>query len=599
MTTEQHALPPLSPAPPTPAPDVLIAGAGPAGLVLALSLLKHGLSVRLIDKDPTHHVGQRGAGVMPRSLELYNTLGVLPDILAASHPPLPMQAFTMPGGREPLRQWEMSPREHPTPGTPWPNAVMIGQDKTEAILRAHLAQLGCRVELNTRLASFAQDDDAVRATLAKTGADGTHTEEVVRVPWLVGADGARSTVRKALNLSFLGETRQERYAIADVHVQGLDMHHIHVFGGGPPGTILIWPSERKDGDLMTVYVAGPDADYERLASSPDFFRDHVKAKLGRDDVSLGAVTWLTDYRPNVRMVDTFQSGRVFLVGDAAHAHSLMGGQGLNTSIQDASNLGWKLALVARRAAPRALLASYTSERLPVVAAVLDLTSALQDKLSSAKGEDAGAWKRGDGLGQLGVNYRWSPWVFDERLPEGAEEEEGAEGDDKGKGERNPYGRAGDEGAQMLRAGDRAPDAPALVPASGADTAPTRLFDLLSPTAHTVLLFLAGSTDARAEAVRKHRVLARPGVAVAVYEILPPSPSPSPLPFLLLPFLPFLPLLVGHAYANYGVDKDAFGAVVVRPDGYVGAVATSVAGLQRYFDKLIEVPEGYTGFTVSD
>ncbi|KAH7925393.1 hypothetical protein BV22DRAFT_1129057 [Leucogyrophana mollusca] len=554
---------------------VLVIGAGPSGLVLALSLLKNGVSVRIIEKDYATHVGQRGAGVMPRSLELYNLLGILPDILESSAASLPMQSYELPGGTEPLKTWRMSPIEEPTSGTPWPNAAMIAQARTVTILRSHLHAFACDVELGTRLVSFDQKADHVVANLAKM-IDGTEVMETVKVGWLVGADGAHSTVRKQLGLPFIGETRNERFVIADVHLQGLDMHHLHLFGGGPSGTILIWPSEIKSGNLMTVYIVGGDVDYEKLSSDYDAFKEYFHAKMGRPDIVLGECTWVTDYRPSIRMVDRFQDGRIFIVGDAGHVHPLTGGQGLNTSIQDSFNLAWKLALVAKGQASPDLLLSYTEERLPVIAEVLNISTAILNKTSTAAKGDHDHWKRGGPLSQLGVNYRWSSIVVDQR----ARALDPQIGEEHSSGANDSYGMHSDT---VVHAGDRAPDASCLVNTLTKEE--KTLFQLFGVSFHTAVFFsVSGGEDSRlresltrypAEALHRITILSSLGDHVDLVSLGAEVFYDSQ----------------GHAYRNYATG-DTSTIIIVRPDGMVGAIVHDEVGLDKYFQAITFQPSIY-------
>ncbi|KAL0954605.1 hypothetical protein HGRIS_003565 [Hohenbuehelia grisea] len=506
-------------------PPILIVGAGPAGLVLALSLLQNGVPVRIIEKDLEYHAGQRGAGVMPRTLEMYHFLGVLPDVFAQSADPLPMQSYEIPGGRVPLKTWRMSAVEDPTSDIPWPNATMLGQDTAEAILRRHLQQHGCEVELGARLVSFVDTGDNVEACLAKLKVGGE--QEVIenaRFKWLIGADGARSIVRKTLGMDFLGTSRTERHIIADVHIDGLDMHHLHVFGGGESGLILIWPNERKDGNLMTVYATGPDADYDAMAA---------------------------DYNAFTNMY-------------AAHVHSLTGAQGLNTSVQDSFNLAWKLALVERGLASQALLSTHTEERLPVVAEVLNITTGLYNKYLSQTRESSG-WQRGGKLSQLHVNYRWSSILVDNRCSADSATA------------KHPYGENDNhsalEGLATLRAGDRAPDATGLyAPDSGEET---RTFDILGTSKHTILLF-STVPDTVAEA---SKTLDAYPMGLFCIVIITPSKSQ----FTLAPGedLRLFNDTQGHAHKSYWVPDGVTTIVVIRPDGMVGAIVLDVEGLKKY------------------
>ncbi|KAF5381232.1 hypothetical protein D9757_007843 [Collybiopsis confluens] len=585
-------------------PPVLIVGAGPSGLVLALSLLQNGVHVRIIEKDSFYHLGQRGAGVMPRTLELYNFLGILPEIFEHSADALPMQNFEIPGGKVPLKKWRMVPVEEPTPAVPWPNVTIIGQDKAESILRDAIQSFGVQVELGTRLVSFVQNNDYVEATLSKL-VNGQEIVETTQVKWLIGADGGRSTVRKQLALGFLGESRTvnraERTIIADVHVTGLDMDSLHLFGGDESGIctlpiwfvhrVLIWPTERKDSNIMTVYARGPDADYEAMAKDYSAFKSYVEAKLGRPDIVLGKSTWLTDFSPNIRMVDKFQVDRVFLTGDAAHVHSLTGGQGLNTSIQDSFNLGWKLALVHKGLSPRSLLQSYTQERLPVVVKMLNITTTLLEKYHTTTTDHSG-WKRGGSLGQLGVNYRWSEVVVDGRVKAVGVN---AENEKNAYGISNAESISGTEEVEnmiqnILRAGDRAPDAPELelVDNSMDLHTKTSLFKLYGTSWHTVLIFSPFPE------VKVQGVLGKYSSELFhVFRVVLPSKGDNGSDGTGH-YAKALVDTQGYVHKHFGVgaarindDQSNAAVVVVRPDGMIGAITLNEDDLKKYCNLVFE------------
>ncbi|KAJ7703976.1 FAD binding domain-containing protein [Mycena rosella] len=530
---------------PHPHPPVLIVGAGPSGLVLALILLKNGVPVRIIDKERTHRIGSRGPGLHPRTLEMYAMLGVLNDILNSAGKIVPTASYDF-GELVPKSTMLLLKYHEATPDA---NTVALNQDRHEEILRAHLAKLSCTVELGAELRSFEQSADSVAAWIVKTVEDGTQSEETATFDWLVGTDGAHSVVRKQLGLSFLGETRPEIIAaLGDIKVEeGLDPNFWHRWNVGPKMILM-----RPHGVTSTMFnfmFTGRSEHLMNKALTSDEFAEEFYSLTGRRDVKFGEATWMSNYRPNIRMVDRMHQGRVFVAGDAAHCHSPAGGQGLNSSVQDSDNLGWKLArLVHKGLAPTELLDTYNEERLRVIAHMLGLTTALFD--------------RGDAMRMLGVNYRGSSIICQAAGAAGAESD--------------PYAEAA---GAPVQAAYRAPDAPELVPA-GTQGAATRLFEVFSVLAHTVLVF-GGDTDARAPVVD---ALARfpPGIVRAVLLLGHGHAVPGDAP----KFGAVFEDRAGHAYRGYSVDADALTVVVVRPDGVVGVVASNVEAMEQYFHRIL-------------
>ncbi|OCH86249.1 monooxygenase [Obba rivulosa] len=538
---------------------VLIAGAGPAGLTLALTLMKNGIPVRIIDKSQEHHVGQRACGTMPRTHEVWNLLGVLPDIKAAATTPKPMRVYKLPEGREAVKEISLKGETDPTPAIPYWHMLIIGQEHTEAILRSHLAKLGCHVELGAELISFEQHPDHVIAQVRKVQ---DSSIETVTCHWLVGTDGARGVVRKLLGLTFLGETYEDhQMLLADLHLTGVDREHWHRWYNVSDKFLLIRPTEYND-DSFSLVGPADGLDIAKITEDPEELAAYIRANTGRDDIEVGKIKWISQYRPNVRMVNKFGEGRVFVAGDAAHVHSPAGGQGMNSSIQDSFNLGWKLALVEKGLALPALLSSYTDERLPVIAKMLNISTNLFDKVVAA---DESAWDRGGQLLQLGIHYRWSPVVLDERAEPG-----------DSPASANPYGVAGD----AIRAGDRAPDAPGLLKVKGPDAldTTTSLFRIFGPSYHTALIF--GFPGQVPQAVLA--ALKRCPAEVLRTALITPKDGAAPL-------TADVELVVsdqdGHAYTGYGVGSDNMAAVIVRPDGVIGGYLQSAEGIGRYFERV--------------
>ncbi|WP_086828589.1 FAD-dependent monooxygenase [Allokutzneria sp. NRRL B-24872] len=360
---------------------ILVGGAGPTGLTLAIDLARRGVDVRVIDKAEHHFVGSRGKGLQPRTLEVLADLGVLGDVLAAGCP-YPLLRVHGPDGHVDRSMHEADAAK------PW----MLGQGEFEAILRARLATHGVHVELRSELTGFTQDEDGVTATV-----NGTE----VHADYLIGADGGHSFVRKHLGVAFLGHPVEDvRMVIADVTSRGLDRDRWHIWPQAQPTMIGMCPLPGAPDRFQLMLGLRPD---EHPDITEHYLREALHQRTGRTEVTLTDPTWTSVYRSNARMVDTYRAGRVLLAGDAAHVHPPTGGQGLNTGVQDAYNLGWKLAAVLN-GSPEALLDTYEEERLPVAADVLGLST---DLLGKNVRQEEGGLKRGKATQQLHITYRGS------------------------------------------------------------------------------------------------------------------------------------------------------------------------------------------------
>ncbi|KIJ07121.1 hypothetical protein PAXINDRAFT_19676 [Paxillus involutus ATCC 200175] len=312
---------------------VLIVGSGPAGLVAALTLLRNGIQVRIIDKEPTYRRGQRGSGMTPRSLELFRLLDV-PEVERTAKPPFPLRVY-QPGTLTPVKTFPLTPHMDPTPNFPYYNPRMIGQETLEAILRSHLEKLSCFVEFGTELESFKQDDEHVLAHILRRDHDEEHPE-TVDCHWIIGADGAKGKTRKLLNLRFIGETKDDIVFITGdtrFSSQSIGREHWHIFSGGDTKSLNIRPSDEIAPDGFQFHMMGSGISH--LMSDREALFDHIRSITTATDIEFQDLSWVSDFRPNVRMVNEFGVGRVFVAGDAAHVHSPTGGQGMNSSIQDA------------------------------------------------------------------------------------------------------------------------------------------------------------------------------------------------------------------------------------------------------------------------
>ncbi|MFE9479304.1 FAD-dependent monooxygenase [Streptomyces spororaveus] len=344
--------------------DVLIAGAGPTGLTLACDLARRGIGCRVIEQAPGPAAGSRGFTLKPRSLEIFDDLGVAGHITEVAD----VQARTRFHLGAPLLFDMRVPPAPPAASRPYPNPVALPQWRTESILRERLAELGGKVEFGRRLSSFTADGDGVTATVED--ADGTGPE-TIRARYLVGADGGRSQVRRTLGLEFSGSTAEDtRALIADVRVEGLaDRDAVHLWMAGDGHILVARPTPHMD-SWQVVASLQQDPGGQWPQPSLDTLQRAVIERTGRRDIRLTDPSWLSVWRYNLRMVDTYRAGRVLLAGDAAHVHSPFGAHGMNTGIQDAYNLGWKLAWVLQGISHEGLLDTYQTERLPVARAVL-------------------------------------------------------------------------------------------------------------------------------------------------------------------------------------------------------------------------------------
>lgn len=343
--------------------DVIVVGAGPTGLTLACSLRLHGLSVRVIDRAAAPATTSRANFMHARGSEVLARLGALGSLPAES---LRAMSVTTYAGDRPMMKLMFG---DPGMGTAAPPMV-VSQAKVEAALRDRLADLGVIPQWGNGLTCLRQDAESVEATLA----DGHR----VRSRWLVGCDGTSSTTRKLVGIDFPGVKLSERFLLADVHLDW-DLSRDGTSGWvHPDGLVGVMPMPDESGrdDLWRVFAYDPrggekPSDEEIL----DRVTTIIPERTGRT-VRVGEPEWLSVFTVHRRLASSYRRGRVFIAGDAAHAHAPFGGQGMLTGVGDAENLAFKLALAVRGSAGEALLDTYEAERRPLATDVLRGTSAM-------------------------------------------------------------------------------------------------------------------------------------------------------------------------------------------------------------------------------
>jgi 2-polyprenyl-6-methoxyphenol hydroxylase-like FAD-dependent oxidoreductase len=352
-----------------PSSDVLIVGAGPTGLMLALGLIRHGVGFRLIDEKPGPGENSRAMVVHARTLEFYRQFGFADKVIGlgvksgAAHvrvngrPIISVNFKDMGGGI-----------------SPFPFALAFAQDDHERFLVEQLKAAGTQIEWNTKLTGLKQQNGAVSARLLL----GEKRTEEMEVPYVCGCDGAHSQVRNSLGLGFSGGTYEQLFFVADVKIASGFQEDLTVNLAKRVLTLLF--PVRSSGMQRLIGLVPPEfSDREDLQF--DDIRNQIEPQL---DIKVTEVNWFSRYRVHHRVADQFRQGNAFLLGDAGHIHSPAGGQGMNTGIGDAINLGWKLAHVLQKRADPALLDTYEPER---IAFARTLVSSTDRAFTAMTGED--------------------------------------------------------------------------------------------------------------------------------------------------------------------------------------------------------------------
>ncbi|MFD8150569.1 FAD-dependent oxidoreductase [Streptomyces sp. NPDC059720] len=456
---------PTPQSPRRPAVDVLVVGAGPTGLTLACDLARRGVRTHVIEAAAHLPAGSRGKSLQSRTLEVFDDLGVGDAVHAAGSLFPPMQTWH---DGERRGEWQLIEPDPDAPVSRHPRPWLVPQWRTLEILRDRFLELGGTLECGARLSGLTQSDTQVTAEV--THSDGGRRRLAAR--YLVGADGGHSTVRESSGIAMKGDDGGLRSAVvADVRVRGLDREHWHIWPD-PAGELLMCPLPGTADFQLNAKITG-----EEFAATPETVRELVAARTHLPPDAVTDVGWFSFYRPRTALAERFRQGRVLLAGDAAHLHPPGGGQGLNIGVQDAYNLGWKLALVVGSHVPDSLLDSYEAERRAAAAEVLELSTRLYR--AGRRTEDAGeqARYRGRVCHLLSVHYRDSDLSTDTRE------------------DASPTG---------VRAGDRVPDLPCVT----ADGPHDSLFDLLRGPEFTLLAVNCPLPET-ASRIRAHRVTGGP------------------------------------------------------------------------------------------
>ncbi len=533
--------------------EVLIIGAGPVGLTLASELARYGVQCRIVDKEPSPKTISKALILHVRTQEVFDAMGA---ITAEKSISIPLRRISLHTYGKLIGHLHADAID-----SPHPHPIILGQDKTERVLEEHLHNLGNKVEWQVEAIGFEQTETGVAVTLRHP--DGQ--EEVAHANYLVGCDGAHSMVRKKLGLSFAGgKYENEQFIQTDAKIRWTL----------PKGTSYLFLTQQgymmvieMPDDIVRVFISLSDPDPTN--ETPPTLQEVQDAlnQLGGLEAELYDPIWLARYRTSHRRADRFREGRIFVAGDAGHIHVPLGGQGMNTGIQDAFNLGWKLAYTLQGKVNPTLLDTYNAERIPVAEALLAGTdkgyriilhpnelkqNAVRLLGPFIVGQESIRAKILHTLEEVDISYKdTSPIAAD-------------------------YG-----GSSGPVAGDRAPSATIL---RLADYATVQMFDVFRGTHWTLLLF-AGQKAAPEIYVQllsiQQRVSDKYPQAIHPYllvpELLPPQNLPQSSRILMDSEL--------YAHEKYGISAPCL--YLIRPDWYIG-FRGGISQSDRLFDYLTKL-----------
>lgn len=553
--------------------DVLVVGAGPTGLTLACELRRHGVGCRVIETLTEQVIWSKAAAVHARTLEVFDHMGVVDAFLAYANAIDGVRVYS---GEELVAHVGFEGID-----SPYPHVYGASQRDTELVLARHLESLGGSIERGVTLTSFEETDAGVLARV-------NGTDEIIEARYLVGCDGAHSTVRKALGFTFEGSAYEEHLLQADVRVDLPDApakHEVRAYLS-PTGPLAMFPLF-KDGRYRVIAFLMPGTP-EPEATIGTFQR--LVDERGPKGARLSDPAWMVPFRIHCRRTNHYRKGRVLVAGDAAHIHSPVGGQGMNTGIQDAYNLAWKLALAVRGRASAALLDSYEGERSPIAETLLALTDAatrgielfgaLKNPIAAGvrnrlmgllTGLDAVQTRFTRQISMIEIHYGPSAIIAEDRSPVLSRSTLGL-----GAGEEAPSLLD-----RMSFAEGPAPGHRATGLALDDGTSSTRLF---RGTKHVLLLFDGGSPTAEGFARLASiagLVEARWADVVEAHVVVPYATRPAALP----PSVPVVCDASGALHRRFGARSESL--YLVRPDGYVGYRAQPADGgrLEGYLTRV--------------
>ncbi|MGC2402905.1 MAG: FAD-dependent monooxygenase [Acidobacteriaceae bacterium] len=354
--------------------DVLIAGAGPVGMTMAIELARYGVAVRIVDKAPERTDKSKALVIWSRTLELLERSGCTAVLIDAGYK---VTTVNLSAEKKPIAQFSLEGVE-----TAYPYTLMIPQNETERVLDEFLTTLGVKVERGVELTQFAASATTIVSTLRHS--DGT--EESLETSWLIGCDGAHSFVRHKLGMEFSGETSPVHWLLADIHLEGVARSPAINIAWHSDGVLASFPIAENRYRIIADSGENPLGDAEKAPPSLEQIQSILDKRFPGSPRASDPI-WLSSFTINERKVKDYRAGRVFLAGDAAHVHSPAGGQGMNTGMQDSCNLAWKLAMVIRGSAEDTLLESYSQERSPIAEEVLKVTGRMT-KISTLSGQIA-------------------------------------------------------------------------------------------------------------------------------------------------------------------------------------------------------------------
>lgn len=351
--------------------EILIVGAGPTGLMMACQLLRFGLKFRIIDKQKDRVYESRAFGIQAKSMEIFQNLGFVNEFLKLSRSKVDIEFFI--NGK---KQIEVKFQHFQHQDSPFPSVYFLPQAETERIFLEFLERKGIYIERQKELMTFTQDSQHVEAHVKDLS---TGITEKIVCAYIIGCDGAHSRIRHILNFSFEGDAYPQIFNLIDAAIKWPYSRNKFLFFLGEQGIFVHIPLTNKISRVMLAKHATPN---EKLPTPNLTELEKIASLLTHVSIKFDHPVWISQFRLHHRGVTKYYKNRAFLAGDAAHIHSPVGGQGMNTGIQDATNLAWKLALVVKQGAYIKLLDTYETERHPVGKILLKTTDRLFSLLTA-------------------------------------------------------------------------------------------------------------------------------------------------------------------------------------------------------------------------